>query len=371
MKLVKVDVIHGRMAIFVKEESRQADPLGKELKHIGKIRSWAQDPIDPHGQFLCGCPLRIAEDHAATAFVVRRVPVEVVELDGPLNSGSRHSLHGFLTPLARILTWRFELGYHWLGGLYRLGRLIQGRVGPPTIQTWYPGAVFEVGEIISYQKMCSYEGMSLQRGMNYRVRGRHSIILMSVRAGAPYADRVEENGRVLIYEGHDIARTSAGPNPKSVDQPLTTPTGGHTQNALFLRAAEMYKQGEKAPERVRVYEKIKAGIWAFAGIFDLIDAWQERVSDRNVFKFKLQVAAEVGPDRSSTAEDLEHIRMIPTAIKLAVWKRDQGACVKCGKKDNLHFDHLIPYSRGGSSLLAENIQLLCARHNLEKRDRIE
>jgi hypothetical protein len=43
--------------------------------------------------------------------------------------------------------------------------------------------------------------------MNFRQGGRDSVILMGERRGAPYADRVEENGRVLIYEGHDVART--------------------------------------------------------------------------------------------------------------------------------------------------------------------
>ena len=38
---------------------------------------------------------------------------------------------------------------------------------------------------------------------------------------------------------------------------------------------------------------------------------------------------------------------------------------------HLHFDHIIPFSKGGSSLVAENIQLLCVRHNIAKRDRIE
>jgi 5-methylcytosine-specific restriction endonuclease McrA len=63
--------------------------------------------------------------------------------------------------------------------------------------------------------------------------------------------------------------------------------------------------------------------------------------------------------------------MIPPSVKLEVWKRDKGKCVKCGSTDNLHFDHIIPFSKGGSSLVAENIQILCARHNISKRDKIE
>ena len=53
------------------------------------------------------------------------------------------------------------------------------------------------------------------------------------------------------------------------------------------------------------------------------------------------------------------------------WKRDGGQCVTCGSTDNLYFDQILPFSKGGSSLVAENIQLLCARHNLAKSDRIE
>jgi 5-methylcytosine-specific restriction endonuclease McrA len=58
-------------------------------------------------------------------------------------------------------------------------------------------------------------------------------------------------------------------------------------------------------------------------------------------------------------------------VKLEAWKRDKGKCVKCGSNNNLHFDHIIPYAKGGSSLVAANIQLLCARHNFEKSDNIE
>tara|TARA_B100000315_G_C14126142_1_gene384799 strand:- start:155 stop:343 length:189 start_codon:yes stop_codon:yes gene_type:complete len=54
--------------------------------------------------------------------------------------------------------------------------------------------------------------------MNFRLRGESSVILMSLRPSAPYADRIEENGGVLIYEGHDIPQQVGGPNPESVDQ---------------------------------------------------------------------------------------------------------------------------------------------------------
>lgn len=227
------------------------------------------------------------------------------------------------------------------------------------------------GDVISYLDMCREEGVNLQRGMNFRLRGRHSVILMSLRPNAPYADRIEDDGKILIYEGHDIPATRNGPQPKLVDQPEKNPGGRLTQNGLFYRAAEQFKQGKKEAELVKVYEKLRSGIWVYNGIFKLINAWREEINNRNVFKFKLELIDEVPSDHNNLVSALDHNRIIPSSVKIAVWKRDKGACVKCGSKDNLHFDHIIPYSKGGSSLVAENIQLLCARHNLEKRDKIE
>jgi hypothetical protein len=80
---------------------------------------------------------------------------------------------------------------------------------------------------------------------------------MSVRPSAPYRDRLEEDGSVLIYEGHDEPRTKLGPHPKEVDQPEQTPGGTLTENGLFLRAAQQFKRGVRPPERVRVYEKLR------------------------------------------------------------------------------------------------------------------
>src|SRR5579862_1346938 len=106
--------------------------------------------------------------------------------------------------------------------------------------------MFAPGDIVSYIEMCSGLGVNLQRGMNFNLAGDSSVILMSLRRGAPYADRVEEGGRVLIYEGHDVARTQDGPDPKEVDQPELYPGGRPTQNGLFLQAVQQYKTGRPA-----------------------------------------------------------------------------------------------------------------------------
>jgi len=226
------------------------------------------------------------------------------------------------------------------------------------------------GDVISYFDMCAEEGTSLRRGMNYQLRHRTTVILMSTRPGAPYKDRVEGNGRVLIYEGHDNPRPPGGLNPKEVDQEEKNPDGTLTQNGLFANAANRYKQRIRNPEVVRVYEKIKTGIWVYNGLFSLTDVWREHSGGRSVYKFRLELAEG---ERLPSADrmDIEQTRVIPTAVKLEVWRRDEGKCVKCHAKDNLHFDHIIPYSKGGTSMDSKNIQLLCMRHNLEKRDRIE
>lgn len=224
--------------------------------------------------------------------------------------------------------------------------------------------------IISYLEMCRREGASLQRGMNFGLGGNHSVILMSVRPNAPYRDRFEEEGTVLIYEGHDEPKSQVLPNPKIVDQPEYTVKGSLTENGKFHRAAQEYTSAQRKPERVRVYEKIRDGIWSYNGIFHLIDSWREHDGQRQVFKFKLVAVAGDEDLDQPVHTDVERRRVIPTWVKLEVWKRDGGKCVQCGATDELHFDHVLPFAKGGTSITPANVQLLCARHNLEKSDRI-
>ena len=133
------------------------------------------------------------------------------------------------------------------------------------------GGAYVKGHIISYFDMCRREGTSLQRGMNFRLRGRHSVILMSQRPNAPYADRVEEDGTVLIYEGHDVSKSLDAPVPKLLDQPEFSPSGRPTENGKFSAAAQQFKAGKKGPDIVRVYEKVRTGIWT-EGVHPILPA---------------------------------------------------------------------------------------------------
>ena len=227
-------------------------------------------------------------------------------------------------------------------------------------------------EIVTYIEMCTRERMTLQRGMNYLQPPALSVVLMSRRPGASYVDALSEDGTELEYEGHDALRT-VGVEPKQVDQPARLPSGSMTQNGLFAEATERFKTAGEGPLRVRVYEKMRAGIWSDRGLFDLIDYRYVPVGDRKVFRFRMKLSPEPGEtsSRAHVLGDASASRIIPSSVKQEVYKRDRGQCVLCGAKDQLHFDHDFPYSKGGTSLVPENVRLLCARHNLQKSAKIE
>jgi hypothetical protein len=111
--------------------------------------------------------------------------------------------------------------------------------------------------------------------------------------------------------------------------------------------------------------KIHSGIWSYNGMFHLVDTWTEQIGTRSVFKFRLEAVEGEEDLQYPVPSRPERRRIIPAAVKLEVWRRDAGRCVLCGATDELHFDHDLPFSLGGTY-----VQLLCARHDLSKGGRI-
>jgi hypothetical protein len=220
-------------------------------------------------------------------------------------------------------------------------------------------------EILTYWEMCARERGSLQRGMYYREPPAVSVVLMSRRPGAPYRDALSEDGTELVYEGHDEKRRQ-GVNPKSLDQPWLLPSGEPTENAKFAEAASSLE----ARCLVRVYEKLRPGIWSDKGPFQLAGCDYISAGGRRVFKFRMRLS-DMLDEVEQLVEAEQFRRAIPAWVKQVVYKRDKGRCVICGADDQLHFDHELLYSKGGTGLSPANVRILCARHNLAKGAKIE
>lgn len=220
--------------------------------------------------------------------------------------------------------------------------------------------------------MCDIENVqTLQRGMNFRMNPAYSVILMSQRSNAPYSDKVYSDGLTIEYEGHDVSRIlkDFSYDPKNQDQSEKLPSGKLTQNGLFIKAAKEFKERRTVPEVIKVYEKVFPGVWSLKGFFDLIDYKIFHDGKRNTYRFILKISDR--EENNTKSINIEHTRLIPSEVKKEVWKRDEGKCVLCGDNKNLHFDHDLPFSRGGTSLSANNVKLLCMKHNLQKSAKIE
>ena len=86
--------------------------------------------------------------------------------------------------------------------------------------------------------------------------------------------------------------------------------------------------------------------------------------EENVTRLSFEVESVSNYSTQNTSREL-----IAESVKHEVWRRDQGKCVICGSQKNLEFDHIIPFSKGGSNTV-RNIQLLCESCNRSKSDKI-
>jgi Holliday junction resolvasome RuvABC ATP-dependent DNA helicase subunit len=106
------------------------------------------------------------------------------------------------------------------------------------------------------------------------------------------------------------------------------------------------------------------------GLLNALRALKDYALVRSV---SLPLAAEVvfAALRTSTATINAQDRLvIPSSVRREVWRRDEGKCVKCGSREKLEYDHIIPVSKGGS-YTARNIELLCESCNRAKSGSIQ
>ena len=96
--------------------------------------------------------------------------------------------------------------------------------------------------------------------------------------------------------------------------------------------------------------------------------YDNKLNMSSVDKSELSTQSEKGTCRKHLTN-----RNINLRLRFLVMKRDNFKCCACGAspaKDSsveLHIDHIIPWAKGGETVL-ENLQTLCSKCNLGKSD---
>ena len=86
-------------------------------------------------------------------------------------------------------------------------------------------------------------------------------------------------------------------------------------------------------------------------------------------EFDIKNAKKLVERQTSEPNIDKRSRSISQEVKDKVWNRDSGKCVECGSNEDLEFDHIIPFSKGGANTY-RNIQLLCEQCNRSKSAKI-
>lgn len=83
-----------------------------------------------------------------------------------------------------------------------------------------------------------------------------------------------------------------------------------------------------------------------------------------------QIGPEFGLCEACSAKQNRKRKPISNSLRIAVYKRSNFQCVKCGENDieKLTLDHINPFSKGGEDTL-ENLQALCKSCNSRKGNR--
>jgi hypothetical protein len=141
---------------------------------------------------------------------------------------------------------------------------------------------------------------------------------------------------------------------------------------MYKNHTDLMKGMDSDPIKVKDW-----GVWLFKGYLYHVDN-KYKYNDEEA---KLLVLEEYDKDRkrferlkqkygSRSGEKFTYLRpRIPESVRIEVWRRDNGKCARCGSRENLEYDHIVPISRGGSNT-ARNIELLCEKCNRSKSNNV-
>jgi len=138
--------------------------------------------------------------------------------------------------------------------------------------------------------------------------------------------------------------------------------------AMFDFCISLKKKSENAPVKVGKYFWFKGFVYSVTGNYSedqiRLLILEEFDKERRYFE-NLKVKFD-----SDQIDEARYERSrIPENVRVEVWRRDGGKCARCGSRERLEYDHIVPVSKGGSNT-ARNIELLCEKCNRSKSNNV-
>jgi hypothetical protein len=144
-----------------------------------------------------------------------------------------------------------------------------------------------------------------------------------------------------------------------------------TAEELFALINNYIKEADVSP---LIYFRL-SGLWIFKGYIYKVNGKysdaQAQLLIQEAYDQEKKLWEKLNRKYSRSEELSQEKRArIPENVRIEVWRRDGGKCARCGSREKLEYDHIIPLSRGGSNT-SRNIELLCERCNRQKGANIE
>lgn len=148
---------------------------------------------------------------------------------------------------------------------------------------------------------------------------------------------------------------------------------GISDEELFEELEKVWVKFGKQPSyaQMRDFSMFSIGTYEkrFGGWRNALSAFVNYINGNNIDE------QDSNDTEQDSREELEHktSRTINLRLRFRVLQKDNFKCCACGAspaKDpsvELHIDHIIPWSKGGETTI-DNLQTLCSKCNLGKRD---
>ncbi len=190
----------------------------------------------------------------------------------------------------------------------------------------------------------------------YRQSPEQAMDFLKMAMGEILSGNDDESQKVRVEAGLEIERIFGYLDPCKFEEWHTFFTQSPEQAANLLTTwAELKAREEKDEFPLNI---LCSRCGSTARIFDINN-------ERTAAKYACFFCNKTTIHRSHQSPEKRRREAITESARVAVLTRAGQCCEICGSNQNLHIDHIVPFSKGGSNDM-KNLQLLCRECNLRK-----